>query len=88
MTASSQKQKEKQIKTKRPPTFQTQFPVLSFSFVISFNLFGENTPGQGTLIAGIINLKRGKRKVGNLYFSHKMDQRKLSPGKALLSRLS
>lgn len=78
MTAASKRQKEKQIKTKHSPTFQTQFPILGFSIVISSNLFEETTPGQGILIAGIINLKRGERKIGNLYFSHKMDQRKLS----------
>lgn len=62
MTAASKRQKEKQIKTKHSSNFQIQFPVLGFSIVISSNLFEETTPGQGILIAGIINLKRGERK--------------------------
>jgi len=51
------KKAEKKSNTKRPPTFQAQFLILSFSFVISFNLLGEIIPGQRILIAGIINLK-------------------------------
>lgn len=64
MTASLEKQKEKQTKTKCPPTFQTQFLALSFSFVISFNLLEETTPGQAILIAGIINLTEANGKKG------------------------
>lgn len=38
-------------------TFYTQFLILRFC-VISFNLFGEITPGHGMLIVGIIRLKK------------------------------
>lgn len=38
-------------------TFYTQFLILRFC-VISFNLFGEITPGHGMFIVGIIRSKK------------------------------